>query len=96
MEEFIERSLKNLRTEKIDLLQLHCPPIDVCKNPETYETMDTLVKKGKILHYGVSVYYLSEAYEVIKQPNIKSIQIQFNIFRQKPNENFLKKLKKKI
>ena len=95
MEDFIERSLKNLRTEKIDLLQLHCPPIDVCKNPETYEAMDTLVKKGKILHYGVSVYYLSEAYEAIKQPNIKSIQIQFNIFRQKPNENFFKEAKKK-
>ncbi len=95
MEEFIERSLLNLGVEKIDLLQLHCPPINICKNPETYHAMDTLVKKGKILNYGVSVYYLSEAYEAIKNPNVKSIQVQFNIFRQKPSEKFFLEAKKK-
>ncbi len=90
MEEFIDRSLKNLNVEKIDLVQLHCPPIEVCKNKDTYEQMDELVKKGKIQYYGVSVYNLSEAYEAIKYPNVKSIQLVFNIFRQKPLENFLK------
>jgi len=95
MEEFIERSLINLGVDKIDLLQLHCPPIDICKDPETYYTLDTLVKKGKILHYGVSVYYLSEAYEAIKFPNVKSIQLQFSIFRQKPSEKFFNEAKKK-
>ena len=95
MEEFINISLKNLDVEKIDLVQLHCPPIDVCKNKETYEKMDEFVKKGKIQFYGVSVYNLSEAYEAIKHPNVKSIQLVFNIFRQKPLEKFLKIVHKK-
>jgi len=95
LEYFLDRSLKNLQVEKIDLLQLHCPPINVCRNPEIYDGLDNLVKKGKIIHYGVSVYYLSEAYEVLKMPNVKSIQIHFNPIRQKPNENFFKIAKQK-
>ena len=94
MEEFVDRSLKNLKLDKIDLLQLHCPPLDVIKDPETYEVLKTLVKKGKILYYGVSVYYLSEAYEAMKIPGVKSIQIQFSMIRQKPNENLLDVAKK--
>ena len=90
MEEFIDRSLLNLKIDKIDLVQLHCPPIEVCKKPETFEKMDELVKKGKILHYGVSVYNLSEAYEAIKYDNVKSIQMVFNMFRQKPLDDFFK------
>ena len=90
MEEFIDRSLLNLKIDKIDLVQLHCPPIEVCKKPETFEKMDELVKKGKILHYGVSVYNLSEAYEAIKYDNVKSIQLVFNMFRQKPLDDFFK------
>ena len=95
MEEFIDRSLLNLKIEKIDLVQLHCPPIEVCKKPETFEKMDQLIKKGKILHYGVSVYNLSEAYEAIKHDNVKSIQLVFNIFRQKPLDKFFKLAKEK-
>ncbi len=90
MEEFIDRSLLNLKLEKIDLLQLHCPPLEICKNPETFEKMDEIVKKGKIGYYGLSVYNLSEAYEAIKYKNVKSVQLVFNIFRQKPLDNFLK------
>ncbi len=95
MEEFIDRSLTNLKLEKIDLVQLHCPPLEICKQPETFEKMDKLIKKGKILNYGVSVYNLSEAYEAIKYENVKSIQLVFNIFRQKPIDEFLKLAKKK-
>jgi len=90
MEEFIDRSLINLGVECIDLVQLHCPPVEVCKKRETFEKMDELIKKGKILHYGVSVYNLSEAYEAIKHDNVKSIQLVFNIFRQKPLDEFFK------
>jgi|TARA_B110000259_G_C14014067_1_gene400652 aryl-alcohol dehydrogenase-like predicted oxidoreductase len=90
MEEFIDRSLKNLGVEKIDLVQLHCPPVEICKNAETFEKMDLLVKKGKVGHYGVSVYNLSEAYEAIKFKNVKSIQLVFNIFRQKPLDDLFK------
>lgn len=95
MEEFIDRSLLNLDIECIDLLQLHCPPSDVISNQETYEMMDGIVKKGKIANYGVSVHQVSDAMEAIKNPNVKSIQLVFNIFRQKPSEYFFKEAKKR-
>jgi len=90
MEEFIDRSLKNLGVERIDLLQLHCPPIEIISKKETFEMMDEIVKKGKIAHYGVSVHRIADAVEAIKNPNVKSIQMVFNIFRQKPLEDFFK------
>ena len=95
LEKFIDRSLINLDVECIDLLQLHCPPKEICSKKELYEIMDEFVKKGKILHYGVSVFNLSEAIAAIKFPNVKSIQIVFNIFRQKPMEEFFKEAKKR-
>ena len=95
LEKFIDRSLINLDVECIDLLQLHCPPKEICSKKELYEIMDEFVKKGKILHYGVSVFNLSEAIAAIKFPNVKSIQIVFNIFRQKPMEDFFKEAKKR-
>ena len=95
MEEFIDRSLKNLSTDCIDLLQLHCPPSEVCSNVETYDYMDEIVKKGKIANYGVSVWKVSDALEAMKFKNVKSIQIVFNMFRHKPIEYFLKEAKKK-
>ena len=95
IESFIDRSLKNLGVECIDLLQLHCPPSDVCSKKETYEMMDDIVKKGKILHYGVSVEKVSEAIDAIQFTNVKSIQIIFNMFRQKPSEEFFKEAAKR-
>ena len=95
MEEFVDRSLKNLNIECIDLLQLHCPPSEVCSKAETYEMIDRLVKKGKVANYGVSVWKISDALEAIKFKNVKSIQLVFNIFRQKPAEKFLKLAKEK-
>ena len=89
MEEFVDRSLKNLNIECIDLLQLHCPPTEMCSQAETYDLIDRLVEKGKVAHYGVSVWKVSDALEAIKFKNVKSIQLVFNIFRQKPIENFL-------
>ena len=94
MEEFVDRSLKNLNIECIDLLQLHCPPSEVCSKAETYEMIDRLVKKGKVANYGVSVWKISDALEAIKFKNVKSIQLVFNIFRQKPIEHFLKEAKR--
>ena len=95
IEAFIDRSLKNLGVDCIDLLQLHCPPSDVCSRKETYEMMDEIVKKGKISYYGVSVEKVSEAMDAIQFPNVKSIQIIFNIFRQKPSDEFFRKAAKK-
>jgi aryl-alcohol dehydrogenase-like predicted oxidoreductase len=95
MEEFIDRSLMNLGIECIDLLQLHCPPSDIISKKETFEMMDEIVKKGKVANYGVSVHKISDAMEAIKNPNVKSIQLVFNIFRQKPTEIFFNEAKKK-
>ena len=94
IESFIDRSLINLGVDIIDLVQLHCPPSEICGKSETYEMMDEIVKKGKIKYYGVSVEKVSEALDAIKHPNVKSIQIIFNIFRQKPNEIFFQEAKK--
>lgn len=95
IEEFVDRSLMKLGIECIDLLQLHVPPIEVCKKKETYEMLDEIVKKGKIAYYGVSVVSISDAMEAIQFPNVKSIQIVFNMFRQKPAEAFFKEAKKR-
>ena len=95
IEKFIDRSLTNLGVDCIDLLQLHCPPSEICPKKETYEMMDELVKLGKIANYGVSVEKVSEAMDVIQFPNVKSIQIIFNIFRQKPAETFFKEAAKR-
>ena len=94
IESFIDRSLKNLGIDCIDLLQLHCPPSEICPKKETYEMLDEIVQKGKISHYGVSVEKVSEAMDAIQFPNVKSIQIIFNIFRQKPTEVFFKEAAK--
>ena len=74
---------------------MHCPPVEVLKRPETYESLDRLVEKGKIRFYGVSVYNLSEAVLALENPNIKSVQLVFNIFRQQPAEWFFKLAKEK-
>jgi aryl-alcohol dehydrogenase-like predicted oxidoreductase len=85
---FVERSLRNLETDALDLLQLHCPPTEVYYMPETFEVLDDLVKAGKILHYGVSVEKVEEALKAIEYPNVESVQIIFNIFRQRPARLF--------
>ena len=85
---FVERSLANLQTETIDLLQLHCPPGEVYYMPETFGVLDDLVKAGKLRYYGVSVEKVEEALKAIEYPNVQSVQIIFNIFRQRPAELF--------
>ena len=84
---FVERSLRNLGTDTIDLMQLHCPPIQVY-NPETFGILDELVKQGKIRHYGVSVERIDEAMAAIQFPGVQSVMIVFNMFRQRPIEDF--------
>jgi aryl-alcohol dehydrogenase-like predicted oxidoreductase len=85
---FVERSLSNLKRETLDLVQLHCPPNDVYYRPETFEALDTLKRAGKILYYGVSVEKIEEAIKATEFPGIASVQIIFNIFRQRPKELF--------
>jgi aryl-alcohol dehydrogenase-like predicted oxidoreductase len=85
---FIDRSLKNLETEAIDLLQLHCPPTEMYYRPELFSWLDDLVRSGKLHHYGVSVEKVEEGLKAIEYPGIESVQIIFNIFRQRPAELF--------
>ncbi len=85
---FIHRSLKNLNTDTIDLLQLHCPHTEVFYRPEVFGILDEFVKAGKLRHYGVSVEKVEEALKAIEYPNVQSVQIIFNIFRQRPSELF--------
>ncbi len=85
---FVERSLRNLEMEALDLLQLHCPPSAVYDNAEVFGILDDLVQQGKIRNYGVSVETVEEALKAIRYPNVQSIQIIFNMFRFKPSEQF--------
>ena len=85
---FVERSLGCLQTEALDLLQLHCPPTEVYYMPEVFGILDDLVKAGKLRYYGVSVEKVVEALKAIEYPNVQSVQIIFNIFRQRPAELF--------
>ena len=95
MESYVDQSLSNLNVETIDLLQMHCPPTEVYSSDNTFEMLDYLVSKGKIQNYGFSVQTVDEALECIKRPNTKSIQVIFNIFRQKPAEKLFKIAKEK-
>ncbi len=85
---FVERSLTNLETETLDLLQLHCPPTAVYYTPEVFGALDDLVAAGKVRHYGVSVEKVEEALKAIAYPGVQSVQIIFNMFRQRPAEFF--------
>ena len=92
---FVEQSLVNLETETIDLLQLHCPPIEVYYMPETFGILDDLVQQGKLRYYGVSVEKVEEALKAIEYPNVQTVQIIFNIFRQRPRDMFFAEAKRK-
>jgi len=92
---FVERSLKNLGTDTIDLLQLHCPPTEVYYSPEVFGILDDLVKQGKIRYYGVSVEKVEEGLKAIEYPGVQSVQIIFNIFRQRPAELFFSEVKRR-
>jgi aryl-alcohol dehydrogenase-like predicted oxidoreductase len=92
---FVEDSLSNMKLETIDLIQLHCPPTEVYYRPEIFELFDQLKKEGKIQHMGVSVEKVEEALKAIEYDNVTTVQIIFNMFRQKPAELFFAAAKKK-
>lgn len=94
LEEFIDRSLKNLEVDVLDLVQLHCPPTQVYYMPEVFGIMDDLISKGKLRFYGVSVEKVEEAIKAMEFPNVQSVQIIFNIFRQRPADLFFNLAKK--
>ena len=85
---WIDNSLRNLATDSLDLLQLHCPSTDLYYHPEVFGILDDLVKAGKLRYYGVSVERVEEAIKAVEFPNVQSVQIIFNCFRQRPAEVF--------
>jgi len=94
---FVERSLKNLNTDSLDLLQLHCPPTEVYYQPEVFGILDDLTKAGKIRNYGVSVEKVEEALKAIEFQNVQTVQIIFNMFRLRPAELLFEQvLKRKV
>jgi len=95
LRKFVEASLKNMNLECLDLIQLHCPPTQVFYRPEIFEMFDTLKQEGKILHVGVSVEKVEEALKAIEFPNVCTVQIIFNMFRQRPAELFFKEAKRR-
>ena len=91
LEAFVERSLTNLGMDAVDLLQLHCPPIEVYYRPEVFGALDDLKAAGKIRHYGVSVEKVEEGLIALEYPGVESIQLIFNLFRMRPAELLLER-----
>lgn len=85
---FVERSLRNLEADTLDLLQLHCPPSEVYEMPEVFGVLDDLAAAGKLRHYGVSVERVDEALRAVEYPGVQTVQIIFNMFRPRPAEAF--------
>lgn len=93
LNDFIDRSRDNLQTDTLDLVQLHCPPTEVYYSPEVFAVMDEMVAAGKIRHYGVSVEKVEEGLKALEFPNVASIQLIYNIFRQRPAERLMREAK---
>lgn len=92
---FVESSLNNLGVEALDLVQLHCPPNHVYYMPEVFGVMDDLLAAGKLRNYGVSVEKVEQALKAIEYPNVKTVQIIFNMFRHRPAELFFEQAKQR-
>ncbi|MCU0471215.1 MAG: aldo/keto reductase [Arcicella sp.] len=95
LRKFVENSLQNMGLETLDLIQLHCPPTEVYYRPEIFELFDRLKEEGKILNLGISVEKVEEALKGIEYENVTSVQIIFNVFRQRPAELFFEQAQKK-
>jgi len=95
IEAFIDRSLKNLDVDCLDLLQLHCPPPEVYYQPEVFDMLDEIKRAGKIRHYGVSVEKIEEALKAIEYDGVATVQLIFNAFRQRPTELFFEQAMKR-
>jgi aryl-alcohol dehydrogenase-like predicted oxidoreductase len=92
---WIDDNLRDLSTDALDLVQLHCPSTDAYYHPEIFGMFDDLVQAGKIRYYGVSVERVEEALKAMEYPNVQSVQIIFNCFRQRPADLFFAQAKLK-
>jgi aryl-alcohol dehydrogenase-like predicted oxidoreductase len=92
---WIDRSRENLDVERLDLVQLHCPPTDVYYRPEIFEALDSFIRDGRVAGYGVSVERVEEGLKAIEYPNVATVQIIYNLFRQRPADHFLSAARKR-
>jgi aryl-alcohol dehydrogenase-like predicted oxidoreductase len=92
---WLDRSRENLDVETVDLVQLHCPPWDAYYEPSVFEACERLVEEGVLRNYGVSVEKVEEALKAIEYPGVASVQIIFNVFRQRPAELFFEQAQKR-
>ncbi|WP_203248078.1 aldo/keto reductase [Sporosarcina beigongshangi] len=90
---YCEDSLRRLNRDQIDLFQIHCPPMDILKDGQVFEVLDRLKKQGKIRYYGVSVETVEEGLLCLEQPNVRTLQVIFNMLRQKPIESLFPQAK---
>jgi len=95
LSEYVDRSREYLGTDTLELLQLHCPPTDAYYQPETFDALARLKDEGKVDHYGVSVERVEEALKAIEYPGVETVQIIFNMFRQRPAELFFEEAKRR-
>lgn len=95
LRKFVEGSLKNMGLETLDLVQLHCPPREVYYRPEIFGLFDRLKEEGKVQNLGISVEKVEDALKGIEFDNVTTVQIIFNMFRQRPSELFFEQAKKK-
>ncbi|MDQ0243609.1 aryl-alcohol dehydrogenase-like predicted oxidoreductase [Bacillus fengqiuensis] len=93
--EYCEASLRRLNRERIDLYQIHCPPFEILQSGQVFEVLDKLQQEGKIRYYGVSVENVEEGLFCLTNPNVKALQVIFNIFRQKPLEKLFPEAKER-
>jgi aryl-alcohol dehydrogenase-like predicted oxidoreductase len=92
---FVEDSLRNMGLETLDLVQLHCPPTEVYYRPEIFELFDRLKEEGKIQNLGVSVEKVEEGLKAIEYANVTTLQVIFNMFRQRPAELLFKEAQRR-
>lgn len=92
---FIDQSRENLQVDALDMVLLHCPPLDVYYMPEVFEILDKMKAEKRIKHYGVSVEKVEEGLKAIEYPGVEAVEIIFNMFRLRPSELFFKEAKKR-
>lgn len=95
LSKFIDDSRTNMDVEALDMVLLHCPPRDLYDLPEVFQFMDLFKTEGKIKHYGVSVERIDEAMKALDYDGVEAIEIIFNMFRLKPQEQFFAKAKER-
>jgi aryl-alcohol dehydrogenase-like predicted oxidoreductase len=85
---WIDDCREDHQVDRLDLVQLHCLPTPIYYRPDLFAAMDEMVEAGAIAHYGVSVERVEEGLKAIEFPGVASVQLVFNVLRQRPTDGF--------